>query len=41
MTLNLTFDELVGVLRGGDFDFIQIKDEFLSGVVHVSGSNWN
>ena len=32
LTLNLTFDELVDVLRSGDFDFIQIEDEYLSGV---------
>ena len=35
LTLNLTFDELVDVLRGGDFDFIQIEDEYLSGVLKL------
>ena len=32
LTLNLPFDELVDVLRSGDFDFIQIEDDYLSGV---------
>ena len=32
LTLSLTFDELVDILRSGDFDFMQIKDEYLSGV---------
>ena len=35
LTLNLTFDELVDVLRSGDFDFIQIEDEYLSGVLKL------
>jgi len=32
LALNLTFDELVDVLRVGDFDFIPIEDEHISGV---------
>jgi len=35
LTLNLTFDELVDVLRMGDFDFMQIEDEYLSGVLKL------
>ena len=30
LTLSLTFDELIDVLRSGDFNFIQIEDECLS-----------
>jgi len=32
LTLNLTFEELVDVLRNGDFDFLQVEDEYLSGL---------
>ena len=35
LTLNLTFDELVDVLRSGDFDFIHIEDDHLSGVLQL------
>ena len=31
----MTFDELVDVLRSGDFDFIQIEDDHLSGVLKL------
>ena len=30
LTLGLTFDELVDILRNGDFDFMQVEDEYLS-----------
>ena len=30
LTLSLTFDELVDILRNGDFDFMQVEDEYLS-----------
>ncbi|MCL2404902.1 MAG: type II toxin-antitoxin system VapC family toxin [Defluviitaleaceae bacterium] len=30
LTLSLTFDELVDILRNGDFDFVQVEDEYLS-----------
>jgi len=30
LTLSVTFDELVDILRNGDFDFVQVEDEYLS-----------
>ena len=35
LTLNLMFDELVDVLKHGDFDFVQIEDEYLSGLLDL------
>jgi len=32
LTLRLEFDELVKVLRSGDFDFLQVEDKYLSGL---------
>jgi len=29
LTLSLTFNELVDILRNGDFDFVQVEDEYL------------
>jgi len=32
LTLNLMFDELVDILRNGDFNFMQVEDVYLSGL---------
>jgi len=32
LTLSLEFDELVDVLRSSDFDFLQVEDEYVSGL---------
>ena len=32
LTLGLEFNELIKLLRDGDFDFLQVEDEYLSGL---------
>ena len=32
LSLSLRFDELISVLRGSDFDFLQVEDDYMSGL---------